>query len=138
MPSSYLLNNFIFYFFVLFTVSLLKVDSLHDIFISDIGLSPTQCSDIIQVLEECSGGEYIEYTYAKQAFPCRKYKDLAEVCRDPVMVACSSIRYHYDHHCQKKSESNNEQKFELVLKHKEPHVVKYDTKKKRTKKVSNA
>ena len=92
LQSSYII--LIFTCKISYSVSLVQVDPLHDIYICDIGLTRAECYDIIGVSESCSRGLYTAYTYAKQTLGCREYNDLAAICKSPVMIACSTIRYH--------------------------------------------
>jgi len=66
------------------------------IYISESGLSASDCQNIINVSEFCalSKGGWSSYTYAKQTLGCRENDQLAFVSARPVMTACATIRKH--------------------------------------------
>jgi len=72
------------------------VDKSLGIYISESGLSASDCQNIINVSEFCASmrGGWSSYTYAKQTLGCRENDQLAFVCARPVMTACATIRKH--------------------------------------------
>mmetsp|Transcript_4202 Transcript_4202/g.7815 ORF Transcript_4202/g.7815 Transcript_4202/m.7815 type:complete len:308 (+) Transcript_4202:1083-2006(+) len=66
------------------------------IYVSESGLSASDCQNIIRVSEFCADkrGGWSSYTYAKQTLGCRENDQLAFVCARPVMTACATIRKH--------------------------------------------
>ena len=103
------------------------VDKSLGIYISESGLSASDCQNLMNVADFCASnkGGWSSYTYAKQTLGCRENDQLAFVSAKPVMTACATIRKHL----MKEGgvDSNGRAAKELVLDEREPHVVKYDT-----------
>ena len=72
------------------------IDKTLGVYVSESGLSATDCQNIINVSEHTAKirGSWSSYTYAKQTLGCRENDALAFVCARPVMIACASICKH--------------------------------------------
>ena len=72
------------------------IDKSLGIYVSESGLSATDCTNIINVSEHTAKirGSWSSYTYAKQTLGCRENDALAFVCARPVMIACATICKH--------------------------------------------
>ena len=66
------------------------------IYVSESGLSASDCRNIINVSEHTATirGSWSSYTYAKQTLGCSENDALAFVCARPVMIACATICKH--------------------------------------------
>lgn len=72
------------------------IDKTLGVYVSESGLSATDCENIINVSEHTAKirGSWSSYTYAKQTLGCRENDALAFVCARPVMIACATICKH--------------------------------------------
>lgn len=104
-------------------VDWVTVSEEHNIFITDVGLPPESCDEIVAATEQACRGQYAAYTYAKQTLGCREYPTLVEACFPPVHTVVHAIG-------EKFEESRR-----LQLDDREPHLVKYDTTKKERQKL---
>lgn len=103
-------------------VDWVTVSEEHNIYIADVGLTPTQCDQIVQVTEQVCRGQYAAYTYAKQTLGCREF---------PALAAVSQPAVHRVTHAILEFSQNNR----LALDDREPHMVKYDVTKKERQKL---
>ena len=103
-------------------VDWVTVSEEHNVYIADVGLTPTQCDQIVQVTEQVCRGQYAAYTYAKQTLGCREF---------PTLAAVSQPAVHRVTHAILEFSQNNR----LALDDREPHMVKYDVTKKERQKL---
>ena len=103
-------------------VDWVTVSEEHNIYIADVGLTPLQCDQIVEVTEQVCRGQYAAYTYAKQTLGCREFPNLAAVSQPAVhRITHAIVEF-----------SQNKR---LALDDREPHMVKYDVTKKERQKL---
>jgi len=91
----HVLNNTFILFYIIVN-EVVCIDKSLGIYVSESGLSATDCENIINVSEHTAKirGSWSSYTYAKQTLGCRENDALAFVCARPVMIACATICKH--------------------------------------------
>ena len=67
------------------------VSEEHSIYIADVGLTPSQCDELVGTTEQVCKGQYAAYTYAKQTLGCREFPILAQAASDPVHTVVHAI-----------------------------------------------
>ena len=103
-------------------VDWVTVSEEHNIHVADVGLTPSQCDQIIQVTEHVCRGQYAAYTYAKQTLGCREFPQLASICQ-PAIHTMTNFLLEFS------------QNRRLCLDDREPHMVKYDVTKREKSKL---
>jgi hypothetical protein len=115
------------------------VSQEHDIYIADVGLTPSQCDQIVCVTEQVCRGQYAAYTYAKQTLGCREFPTLAAVCQPAIhtmthaILEFSSQKSLQQQQQQQQQQNSNPSSnarsgsHHLALDDREPHMVKYGT-----------
>jgi hypothetical protein len=114
--------NLFFFLFLLIVTDWLVVSEEHSIFVLDVGLTMSECDQLVLLTETVCRGHYAAYTYAKQTLGCREFPTLAKACQPPVHSTTHAINKKF-------------RKSPLVLDDREPHVVKYDTTRKERQKL---
>jgi hypothetical protein len=67
------------------------VSEEHYIYIADVGLTPSQCDELVGTTEQVCKGQYAAYTYAKQTLGCREFPILAQAASGPVHTVVHAI-----------------------------------------------
>ena len=67
------------------------VSGEHNIYVVDVGLTPSQCDELVATTEQVCKGQYAAYTYAKQTLGCREYPVLAHAASGPVHTIVHAI-----------------------------------------------
>jgi len=71
------------------------VSKEYGIYVVDVGMTPSQCDDIVTTTEQACQGQYAAYTYAKQTLGCREYPTLATASFDPVHTMVDAITHKF-------------------------------------------
>ena len=112
------------------------VSQEHDIYIADVGLTPSQCDQIVCVTEQVCRGQYAAYTYAKQTLGCREFPTLAAVCQPAIHTMTHAILEFSSSGMSTSSQKHRNSSsggggggggHYLALDDREPHMVKYGT-----------
>ena len=90
---------------------------------ADVGLTPEECNQMVQITEQVCRGQYAAYTYAKQTLGCREFPFLAQSVHEAVHRITHAIL------------DRNPTTKPLHLDDREPHMVKYDVTKKERQKL---
>lgn len=118
------------------TVDVMQLDTDHQIFLCNLGLTNEQYDSIVTSAEKCAAtrGRYNAYTYAKQTLGCRDNDELAMKSIVPTHVACRTILNvvhpkfsELSKDARQLEETPRPAYHSLTLDNREPHIVKYDT-----------